>query len=303
MRTTIAAALFLSLISLQGTCAEDRHFDSAGVEIRYVEQGQGEPVLLVHGFSRSIEINWIETGLMEALARSYRVIALDCRGHGRSRKPESADAYGRRMVEDLFNLLDHLKLEKAHVIGYSMGGRIGLKMAALHPRRVLSVVSIGAGGSPTGDDHTLWDEVAESLDHGDGIRPLILHMWPEGQPRPTEEQIRGINSATMAVNDSRALAAVARQYRELSLSDDEVARLDLPVFAVVGSDDPFRRDVETLKGRMPRLVDVVLDGAGHVDVLQRPDLPETLRSFLLEANPQSSADLGQTPRVRPGAND
>lgn len=113
--------------------AEDRFFDSAGVRIRYVEEGRGEPVVLVHGYTSDIEGQWIETGVSPALSRHHRVIAFDARGHGKSGKPHDPRAYGPEMARDVVRLLDHLGIAKAHVVGYSMGAHIVAQLLTLHP--------------------------------------------------------------------------------------------------------------------------------------------------------------------------
>ena len=90
-------------------------FLSNGVKIHYIEEGQGEPVLLIHGFSANAFVNWVLPGVFGNLAKHYHVIALDNRGHGASGKPHEIEKYGPEMVEDAVRLLDHLKIEKAHI--------------------------------------------------------------------------------------------------------------------------------------------------------------------------------------------
>jgi pimeloyl-ACP methyl ester carboxylesterase len=268
----------LIILILLLTCAplgaEERFFDSAGVRIRYVEKGKGEPVVLIHGFSRNVEVNWIAPGISDGLARRYRVIALDARGHGKSDKPAGDGAYGETMVEDILRLLDHAKIERTHLIGYSMGGRIALKLATTHAHRVRSSVLIGAGAARKEDD--LWDRVADSLDSGDGIRPLILKIWPGA----TDEQIRQINEQVLAANESQALASVARRYREFATSNDAMKSIRVPILALLGSRDTFRSDVDTLKNQMPGLRTRIIESADHVSILERPELLEIVNSFL-----------------------
>src|SRR5262245_29583001 len=100
--------------------AEDRFFESNGVRIRYTVQGKGEPVLLIHGFTANVERQWGLPGIIKRLAKDYQVSALDNRGHGKSGKPHDPKRYGAEMAEDAIRLLDHLKIKKAHVVGYSM---------------------------------------------------------------------------------------------------------------------------------------------------------------------------------------
>jgi pimeloyl-ACP methyl ester carboxylesterase len=96
-------------------------FDSNGVKIAYFVQGQGEPVVLIHGWLSSAGVNWALPGISGLLAKDHQVIALDVRGHGLSDKPTKEEAYGPELVEDIVRLLDHLKIKKAHIVGYSMG--------------------------------------------------------------------------------------------------------------------------------------------------------------------------------------
>jgi pimeloyl-ACP methyl ester carboxylesterase len=115
------------------------------VRIWYCVQGRGEPVVLIHGWLSSDGINWELPGISASLAKDYRVISLDVRGHGLSDKPTTVDAYGRELVEDVARLLDHLKIKKAHLVGYSMGGIIAANFMVKHPERVLSGTLGGMG--------------------------------------------------------------------------------------------------------------------------------------------------------------
>src|ERR1035438_4357252 len=108
-------------------------FDSEGVHIRYTVEGKGEPVVLIHGLYANAQMNWRGPGIIKALAKNYEVIALDVRGHGGSGKPKEEDAYGVEMAEDVIQLLDHLKIQKAHLVGYSMGGMITMKLLTRNP--------------------------------------------------------------------------------------------------------------------------------------------------------------------------
>jgi pimeloyl-ACP methyl ester carboxylesterase len=281
MRTrALVTCLIALLVSLTPAHAAERFFDSDGVRIRYVERGEGEPIVLIHGFSRNVELSWIDPGLLNSLAADHRVIALDCRGHGKSDKPKEAGTYGLSMIEDVRRLLEHLEIGRAHIAGYSMGGRIALKFAALHPERVRSLVLIAAGGARPDDDHRLWDRVAASLENGDGIRPLIEHIWPSGEPAPTEAQIDAISEQTLASNDARALAAVARQYREFATSKSELRCIRVPVLAVIGSRDAFRPSVDRLAALMPQVTVVIVDSASHVSILEHSALRRTIIAFL-----------------------
>src|SRR5437899_11802964 len=128
-RLVLTCSVFFTILVPAGRGAEDQFFDSNGVKIRYIVEGKGEPVVLIHGFTADIDKNW-RTGfavgpyqngprIIEALSKNYRVIALDNRGHGKSDKPHDVKQYGVEMAEDVLRLLDHLKIKQAHVVGYS----------------------------------------------------------------------------------------------------------------------------------------------------------------------------------------
>jgi len=102
---------------------QDKFFDSNGVSIRYVEAGSGEPIVLAHGSGQSLAA-WIDSGVLSNLSRGFHVIAFDARGHGKSGKPHESKMYGREMPLDIVRLLDHLGIQKAHIVGFSMGGNL-----------------------------------------------------------------------------------------------------------------------------------------------------------------------------------
>src|SRR5262249_18471260 len=120
-------------------------FDSKGVKIAYFVQGKGEPVILIHGWMSSAGVNWSLPGTTAFLAKDFQVIALDMRGHGLSGKPTKEEDYGLEMVGDIARLMDHLKLKKAHIVGYSMGGMVAANFIVKHPDHVLSGTLGGMG--------------------------------------------------------------------------------------------------------------------------------------------------------------
>jgi alpha-beta hydrolase superfamily lysophospholipase len=144
----IVVALGLSLLAARPLAAEEpasQTFNAKGVKIHYLIAGKGEPVVLIHGLGSSAGINWRFTKVLDDLAKDHQVIALDLPGHGWSDKPEKEEAYGLQLVEDVILLLDHLKIKKAHVVGYSLGGMIAAKLMVTYPDRVLSGMLGGMG--------------------------------------------------------------------------------------------------------------------------------------------------------------
>ncbi len=284
-RPMLIAIALLSLLTWVGAAnaqfTEDSTFDSNGVEIRYVVQGAGEPVILIHGFSASIEANWQMPGILGALAQEFKVIALDARGHGKSGKPHDPSAYGLEMVEDVVRLMDHLEIPQAHIVGYSMGGFITLKMLTLHPERFLSASLGGAGFSPP-DQNGPIATLADSLEAGEGFGPLILALTPVGAPPPSAEMIEMTNQMLLMSNDPLALAAAIRGMDRIAVSEQEASSITVPVQAIIGEIDPLRAGVEELQRLLPTLEVTVLAGRDHMTAISDPQLTASLRGFYIQ---------------------
>jgi pimeloyl-ACP methyl ester carboxylesterase len=286
-------ALSYGLLFLSQGRADEGFFDSKGVKIRYTVDGRGEPVILIHGFTANIEKNWGHPGTIKSLAKDYRVIALDNRGHGKSEKPHDPRQYGVEMVEDAIRLLDHLKIDKAHVVGYSMGATITLKLLVSHPDRVLSATLGGSGGIRESRSPLFFEVLAESLEQGKGIGPLVEVLTPTGKPKPTEEEIMKINQNLMSGNDTKALAAVLRGMPKLAVSDEKLKANQTPTLALIGEIDPLKKGVDELKGRMSNLQIVVIDSADHMTAFTRPEFVKELKDFLRK-HPRKAPNGGKT---------
>jgi pimeloyl-ACP methyl ester carboxylesterase len=289
--------LACGLFAAPAALAEDLFFDSNGVKIHYTVEGRGEPVLLIHGFTASAQVQWVLPGITKALAADYRVIALDNRGHGKSDKPHDPKQYGMEMVEDSVRLLDHLKVKKAHVVGYSMGAIITAKLVATHPERVVSATLGGAAGLRAGADLSFFNRLADALEEGKGIGSLLEVLTPPGKPKPTEERLKAVNGMLAAMNDTKALAAVVRSWKELTVSDDRLKANRVPTLALVGADDPLKKGVDEWKGRMANFRVVVIDGADHMTAFARPEFVRALREFLAEH--AAKAATGKSAAVPP----
>lgn len=215
-------------------------FDAKGVRLRYVFQGLGEPVVLVHGLHSSGDMNWGRPGIMSALAARYQVVALDLPGHGGSDKPETRDAYGVRMAEDLVMLLDHLRLPRAHFVGYSLGGMVVVKLMTMFPDRVASAVVGGMG----------W------LREGGGLQRMWQRMPARG--------------------GRRTPAACVREISKLAVTEKELKTIQTPVIVLVGDRDPVKRlYVDPLRAVRADWPVVEIRGAGHLNcILQAQFLNE-----------------------------
>ena len=228
-------------------------FDSNGVKIHYEDQGGGDPVILVHGFASLAEHNWGLTGWYKTLTPHYRVIALDCRGHGQSAKPHDVKAYGGTIMEDdVIRLMDHLGLDRALLMGYSMGGRIAMGLLVHHPERFRAVVlgGIGAGAGVT-------DPAAR--------KPIVAALLAYDTSKLTDQRASLFREFAEAnKNDLKALAACMASDRE-PIARSEFARNTVPVLVVVGTRDELVGKPEDLVIMIPRAQLLKLEGRDHLN--------------------------------------
>ena len=214
-------------------------FDSDGVRIAFIDEGKGEPVLLIHGFASSVRTNWIEPGWMSFLTgHGFRVVAFDNRGHGESEKLYDRALYGAPlMAADARRLMDHLAIARADVMGYSMGARITAFLALERPERVRSVIFGGLGGNM----------VRLMAGTGPIARALEAASIDEVQ-NPTARTFRAFAETTGS--DLKALAACIRASRE-PITRDMVAAIKCPVLVAAGTEDVIGGPAEELASLIP----------------------------------------------------
>lgn len=261
--------------------ADEGYLDSNGVKIHYVVRGKGEPVLLIHGFLGDLQMNWVYPGILYKLAKDHRVVALDCRGHGKSGKPHDAKKYGTEMVDDAVRLLDHLKIKKAHIVGYSMGALLTAKLATEHPDRVLSATLGGGGVIPEGIGEGFLDELADAMEKGKGMTALLEMLTPPGKAKATAEQMQAMKRL-FAGNDKKALAAVIRGWKDFSVSEKKLKANRVPMLALIGANDPLKPAIEELAPRTGHFRMVVIAGANHFTAFMKPVFLKELTKFLAD---------------------
>jgi len=259
----------------------ERHFDAAGVRIRYLEDGTGPAVVLLHCFAGDIESQFVATGFFAALARSHRVLGMDLRGHGRSGKPHDPRCYGVEFARDVVRLLDHAGIARAHVVGYSMGAHVAAQLLALAPARLLTTTLGGACGRRhwTPQDDVRVEREASELEHG-SMRAQILRLWPRDRPLPSEEEIAARTARALAGQDARALAAVRRANPGQVVTDAQMAAVTVPTLGIVGSDDPYVAQFRALAALMPALSVLVIAGATHASAAARPEFASAVLAFI-----------------------
>lgn len=240
-------------------------FDSDGVRLHYELHGPdtGTPVVVVHGFASDYHLNWVGTRWQETLTGAgYRVVGLDCRGHGSSDKPHDPAAYaGELMAADVVRLLDHLHIEAAHYLGYSMGARIGLQMILDLPQRVRRAVLGGIGWA--GAFHAAAD-IARAMRGEPTTNPVARTFFEFASARPS--------------NDLEALAAciLGPQPR---VDSSRLASITTPVLVVVGEKDDIVGEVDRLIESIPTARLVTVAGRNHMSAVPAREFKEAALEF------------------------
>jgi pimeloyl-ACP methyl ester carboxylesterase len=263
MRTT---RFLLALSVALGACRSagaagptDGYFTASdGVKIHYLETGKstGTPVILIHGFSGTANGNWFLNGIADALAAKHRVIAIDCRGHGKSEKPHDPKKYGPQMSADVIELMDHLKIDKAHIHGYSMGGAITGQLLAKHPDRFLTASFGGSGIREVDEAHK--KEV------------------PDDKKGPDPQEAEA--SRTLARNpdrDDEALAAVQKYpWKPEERMQIDLTKIKIPVLAINGEFDGPNAKTHRMQRELTNFKSVVLPGKSHLTAIMAGYMPK-----------------------------
>lgn len=264
--------------------AGEGQFDSKGVRICYNDGGnsQGEPVFLVHGFAVNASLQWTMPGVTKVLNDKYRVILFDNRGHGRSGRPKDESQYGLEMVHDIARLMDHLKIKKAHFVGYSMGAFLTHKFAATYPDRVKSIVLGGAGWLKEGLATDTMDEISDALRTKKSLEPLFRALQPPDAGPLDKEQIASVSKMAMLINDPLALAGVAKGMKQLKLSDDEMKHVAAPTLCIVGDRDPLAESVRLMEGARSNMKTHYIKKANHMNAFELQEFRDAIAAFLRE---------------------
>ena len=254
--------------------AADHYFMSGDARLRYRDIGQGDPVILVHGLTRSLA-DW--TGVADTLARDHRVIALDVRGFGKSTRFSDPARLGSQMAADIVRLLDHLDIPRAHLAGHSMGASIAAKVATLHPDRVRSVTLLAGAFS---EDTTAFakDEAgfAADVEQGRGMTRFLRWLFP-AYP---DSVIAAFNAEAMSTNDPGTIGAALRSVGALMVLPHAAHRVRAPALVVVGAGDPLLPQSRWLASWWPGAQLLEIPDADHIAVLYHPKVLSAMRSLM-----------------------
>jgi pimeloyl-ACP methyl ester carboxylesterase len=245
-------------------------FTHDNIEIAFVDEGEGEPIVLVHGFASTKEVNWVAPGWVTTLTRAGRsVIALDNRGHGQSSKLYDPALYSTTlMAGDVRALLDHLGVARADVMGYSMGARIAAFLAVDHPGAVRSAI-LGGLGIRLVDGVGLPTSIADALE-----APTLLDV-------PDQEGRMFRTFAEQTKSDLRALAACIRGSRQ-TLTRAQVAGIHAPVLVAVGTKDDVAGSARDLAALIPGAQALDIPGRDHMLAVGDKTFKQSVLDFLAQ---------------------
>ncbi len=242
------------------------------VEISYLDEGEGFPVLLIHGFASKAAVNWVYPGWVKLLIDAgYRVIALDNRGHGESTKFHDPARYEPDlMAADALNLLDHLNIEKANIIGYSMGSRLMTFLTLAAPERVARMV-FGGMGENLVKGVGRWEPIAAALE-ADSLDDVVDE---------TGRKFRAF--ADQTGSDRMALAACIRPSRQ-KITEEQLARIDHQALVVVGTVDDVAGSGDALAEMLVNGRSYPLPGRDHMKAVGDKNFKTAVLEFFAESS-------------------
>jgi pimeloyl-ACP methyl ester carboxylesterase len=236
-----------------------------GTKFHYVEQGQGTPMILIHGLTSSAVNNWFSTGIGQKLAKTNRVIALDMRGHGETGpSPEDSDG---TMIQDVIDLMDHLKIAKAHIGGYSMGGATTSGLLKVAPERFITASVMGIGIKETEE----WRDISPS------------------DPAPALVRAEGEASSPRVDLSLRANGAPRGAPKGAPEANPEVdlTKIDFPVLALNGGNDRPLAKTHRMWRELRDFTYVVIPGRNHMEACRDPLFGDALMKFIVANNPEA----------------
>jgi pimeloyl-ACP methyl ester carboxylesterase len=254
-----------------------------GVRIRYQVEGNGPPLLLHHGTGDCLE-SWHAYGYVDVLRQSYQLITFDARGQGASDKPHDSDAYTlERRVADVVAVLDELGIERAHYLGVSLGGWVGLGMATHAQARLRSATIVGA--QPYGQSMEPYRQLLRA-----GIETWLAALEQmAGLPLPPEHRRRLLGNDVQAL-----LASVTHDRPNIAAM---LPTATVPCLLICGDQDPLYTLMEQCAAQLPEAEFAGMAGLNHMQAIVRSDvlLPHVTR-FLANVSLRADVMVGASAR-------
>ena len=237
--------------------------DNNGVRIHYHVEGEGSPLVLQHGLTSSI-LRWYEFGFVDALKNDYRLLLIDARGHGDSDKPHEAEAYDQKlMASDVIAVLDAESIDRAHYMGYSMGGSIGFAIAESFVDRFNSL-TIG-GMHPYSLDAVGLEDRIKRIGSG-GMEGYVADMESGGDAISPERK------AQLLANDPQAIIGASLGLKNRPDLSHVLPSMTMPCLVYAGDADGLHVGAEECVKHMPNVTWVSLPDLDHTLAMERSDM-------------------------------
>lgn len=262
-----------------------------GNNLHYWQVGQGSDFVMIHGLTGNLAIWHFTT--VPIFRKQYRITTYDLRGHGKSDMP--ARGYTtKHMAEDLLGLMDTLEIEKAHLLGHSLGADIALHFAQLYPDRVNKIIAAEAGTAALvhlrqSADWPGWEGWARAIERYGGVKtprekwndvgymlrqslsvPIVFGP-ARGLPRKGERLLELLDTTTL-VEDYQDSAGMTLE---------TLSQLPHPVLLIYGDDSTYMGTYDALKDTLPNCIPVLVPGCEHFGILEKPDLlNQHIQNFL-----------------------
>lgn len=261
--------------------------DNQGVHIHYEIEGHGPPLVMMHGFSRSLK-GWYDHGYVQGLSPNYQLILMDARGHGTSDKPHKVEAYQPDLfARDILAVLDDMGLKKAHYYGYSQGGAIGFKSVARYALSRFYSLIIG-GMSPyrvITEAEEQWSKLLTSA-----METAVekgMEYYVDTMERVMGPMLPSIKAESLK-NDPAALLAMRKAYADWPGAEDILESITIPCLIFAGEADAYFIKAKEGAGHMPDATFISFPGLNHVECGQRSDLViPHIKEFLEKVNKNS----------------
>ena len=250
--------------------------DAGGIETSYLEAGAGEPVVMLHGSGPGVSAlaNWQHN--IGALSQRFRILAPDIVGFGATERPRDIVYSLRTWTDHVWAFLDAHDIQKAAIIGNSLGGRIALQMATDRPGRITRMVLMGAPGVGMTPTEGLAALRAYQPSH-DAMRDLLRNYFAVDPTMITDELVEIRYQASIADGAYEAYRAMFFDPRhagsELGITENEVRAIATPTLLIHGREDkvvPVRVSV-TMLGLLPNADLHVFSRCGHWTQIERAD--------------------------------
>ncbi|OQB32798.1 MAG: 4,5:9,10-diseco-3-hydroxy-5,9,17-trioxoandrosta-1(10),2-diene-4-oate hydrolase [Candidatus Hydrogenedentes bacterium ADurb.Bin170] len=290
-KLSIFAAIVAGTLFLAASClfyllfhrSPGQFFEQDGTRLFYSDTGRGEAVILVHGIAAQGDLNWRRPGVTRMLAKQFRVITLDMRGHGLSDRPEDAEHYGIHLVTDIIGLMDHLSIDKAHLAGYSLGGFVALKAVALYPDRFLSAAICSAGWINPESPGEIPNPYQAPVKNAEIKTSHASVMMPVASKSVFHRIRSGVGDMLI---DRKVKKALKASYPELGVLREDVETIKTPLLCIIGTKDGFLHLARALCQFECPLECIEIGGATHFSAPFKSEFKKNLLLFFQKNSPR-----------------